>query len=48
MIKEIDKIPSELQRICRLLQYQKNYSEYTVENYCSDIVQYLDYLTVRY
>ena len=45
MIKEIDKIPSELQEYRDYLQYQKNYSEYTVENYCSDIVQYLDYLT---
>lgn len=45
MVKEIDKIPSELQEYRDYLQYQKNYSEYTVENYCSDIVQYLDYLT---
>lgn len=35
----------ELQEYCDYLQYQKNYSEYTIENYCSDIIQYLDYLT---
>ncbi len=34
----------ELQEYCDYLQYQKNYSEYTIENYCSDIIQYLDYL----
>lgn len=34
----------ELQEYCDYLKYQKNYSEYTIENYCSDIIQYLDYL----
>lgn len=34
----------ELEEYRDYLQYQKNYSLYTVENYCSDIVQFLDYL----
>ncbi len=34
----------ELEEFCEYLKYQKNYSSYTVENYCSDILQYLDYL----
>lgn len=34
----------ELEEYRDYLQYQKNYSFYTVENYCSDIVQFLDYL----
>lgn len=34
----------ELEAYRDYLQYQKNYSFYTVENYCSDIVQFLDYL----
>lgn len=34
----------ELQEYSDYLKYQKNYSEYTIENYCSDIEQYLDYL----
>lgn len=34
----------ELEEYRDYLQYQKSYSLYTVENYCSDIVQFLDYL----
>ena len=34
----------ELEEYRDYLQYQKNYSLYTVENYWSDIVQFLDYL----
>ena len=37
MIKELEEYRDYLQK-------QKNYSLYTVENYCSDIVQFLDYL----
>lgn len=37
MIKELEKYKD-------YLEYQKNYSLYTVENYCSDIEQFLDYI----
>lgn len=37
MIKELEKYKD-------YLKYQKNYSLYTVENYCSDIEQFLDYI----
>lgn len=37
MIKELKKYKD-------YLEYQKNYSLYTVENYCSDIEQFLDYI----
>ena len=26
------------------LKYQKNYSDYTIDNYCRDILEFLDYL----
>ena len=35
----------ELEQYSDYLKYQKNYSEYTTLNYCSDIMQYLDYLS---
>lgn len=34
----------ELEEYRNYLEYQKNYSLYTVENYCSDIEQFLEYL----
>ncbi len=37
MIKELEEYKD-------YLEYQKNYSLYTVENYCSDIEQFLDYI----
>ena len=35
---------NELDKYLEYLKYQKNYSDYTIENYSHDIVEYLEYL----
>ncbi len=39
-----NSIPEELKQYQEYLQYQKNYSLYTIESYCHDIVEYLNWL----
>ena len=43
-MKDIDVKIKELSNYLDYLKYQKNYSEYTIDSYYNDILEYLDYL----
>lgn len=44
-INTLKKIPKELENYIEYLKYQKNYSDYTIENYSHDILEYFSWLS---